>query len=377
MSRWPGKYVIGITGNIATGKSVVRKMLEHLGAYGIDADALAHRAMAKGAPGYPLILKTFGQWVLDQDEQIDRKKLAKVAFSDPNALEKLESIIHPLVAHAVDVLIRRANQPIIVIEAIKLLESDLAAGCDTVWVVDAPAELQIARLMHKRKLSEGAARQRTAAQSPQALKLRAAKVVIRNNGSFENTWEQVQAAWEQLPKPEEPLLPEPPDVKPGEIFVRRGRPQDATDIARFITQVTHGKKRMTREDVMAAFGEKAFLLLIRDEDISGIAGWQVENLVTRIDELYFAQGVQLDDAIPALMHEVENASTELQSEASLLFLPPYLAQHVGAWRSVGYRPQTVQGLGVRAWQEAALDSMPRGASLWFKQLREDRVLRPL
>ena len=377
MSRWPGKYVIGITGNIAAGKSVVRKMLEHLGAYGIDADALAHRAMAKGAPGYPLILKTFGQWVLDQDEQIDRKKLAKVAFSDPNALEKLELIIHPLVAHAVDVLVRRANQPIIVIEAIKLLESDLAAGCDTVWVVDAPAELQIARLMHKRKLSEGAARQRIAAQSPQALKLRAAKVVIRNNGSFENTWEQVQAAWEQLPKPEEPLLPEPPDVKPGEIFVRRGRPQDATDIARFITQVTHGKKRMTREDVMAAFGEKAFLLLIRDEDISGIAGWQVENLVTRIDELYFAQGVQLDDAIPALMHEVENASTELQSEASLLFLPPYLAQHVGAWRSVGYRPQTVQGLGVRAWQEAALDSMPRGASLWFKQLREDRVLRPL
>jgi dephospho-CoA kinase len=377
LSRWPGKYVIGITGNIATGKSVVRKMLEHLGAYGIDADALAHRAMAKGAPGYPLILKTFGQWILDQDEQIDRKKLAKVAFSDPNALEKLETIIHPLVAHAVDVLIRRANQPIIVIEAIKLLESDLAAGCDTVWVVDAPAELQIARLMHKRKLSEGAARQRIAAQSPQALKLRAAKVVIRNNGSFENTWEQVQKAWEQLPKPEEPLLPEPPDVRPGELFVRRGRPQDATDIARFITQVTHGKKRMTREDVMAAFGEKAFLLLILDEEIAGIAGWQVENLVTRIDELYFVQGVQLEDAIPSLMQEVENASTELQSEASLLFLPPYLAQHVGAWRSVGYRPQTVQGLGVRAWQEAALDSMPRGASLWFKQLREDRVLRPL
>ncbi|MGD8634066.1 MAG: dephospho-CoA kinase [Anaerolineales bacterium] len=377
MSRWPGKYVIGITGNIATGKSVVRKMLEHLGAYGIDADALAHRAMAKGAPGYPLIVKTFGQWILDQDEQIDRKKLAKVAFSDPNALEKLESIIHPLVAHAVDVLIRRANQPIIVIEAIKLLESDLAAGCDSVWVVDAPAELQIARLMHKRKLSEGAARQRIAAQSPQALKLRAAKVVIRNNGSFENTWEQVQGAWEQLPKPEEPLLPEPPDVKPGELFVRRGRPQDATDIARFITQVTHGKKRMTREDVMAAFGEKAFLLLILDDDIAGIAGWQVENLVTRIDELYFAQGVQIEDAIPELMQEVEHASTELQSEASLLFLPPYLAQHVGTWRSVGYRPQTVQGLGVRAWQEAALDSMPRGASLWFKQLREDRVLRPL
>ncbi len=377
MSRWPGKYVIGLTGNIATGKSVVRKMLEHLGGYGIDADALAHRAMAKGAPGYPLVLKTFGEWILDEEGQIDRVLLAKIAFSDPQALERLETIVHPLVAHAVDLLIRRAKQSIVVIEAIKLLESDLAAGCDTIWVVDAPADLQIARLMHKREMSEAAAKQRIAAQSPQALKLRSAKVIIRNDGSFENTWEQVQEGWQKLPQPEEPLLPEPPVTRPGEIFVRRGKPQDADDIARFITRVTHGKRRMTRHDVMAAFGEKAYLLIMRDEDIAGVAGWQVENLVTRIDELYFDGNLPLDEAIPALMDAVETASSELQSEASLLFLPPYLAQHVGAWRAVGYRPQTVQGLGVRAWQEAALDSMPRGASLWFKRLREDRVLRPL
>ena len=377
MSRWPGKYVIGLTGNIATGKSVVRKMLEHLGGYGIDADALAHRAMAKGAPGYPLVLRNFGEWVLDEEGQIDRQKLAKIAFSDPMALEQLEVIVHPLVAQAVDLLIRRANQSIVVIEAIKLLESDLVAGCDSIWVVDAPSELQIARLMHKRKMSEAAARQRIAAQSPQALKLRSANVMIRNNGSFENTWDQVQEAWGQIPKPEEPLLPEPPVVRPGELIVRRGRPQDANDIARFITHVTHGKKRMTRQDVMAAFGEKAFLLIVREDEIAGIAGWQVENLVTRIDELYFVSGLAIDEAIPALMDEVETASIELQSEASLLFLPPYLAQHVGAWRAVGYRPQTVQGLGIRAWQEAALESMPRGASLWFKQLRVDRVLRPL
>jgi dephospho-CoA kinase len=377
LSRWPGKYVIGLTGNIATGKSVVRKMLEHLGAYGIDADALAHRAMAQGAPGHPLILKTFGDWILDAEGQIDRGKLAKIAFSDPKALDQLEEIVHPLVAHAVDLLIRRSKQIVVVIEAIKLLESDMAAGCDTIWVVDAPGELQIARLMHKRKMSEASARQRIAAQAPQALKLRAAKVVIRNNGSFENTWDQVQDAWQDLPKPEEPLLPEPPVVRPGELVVRRGRPQDADDIARFITQVTQGKKRMTRHDVMAAFGEKAYLLILRNSEIAGLAGWQVENLVTRIDEMYFESGLALDEAIPALMDEVESASTELQSEASLLFLPPYLAQHVGAWRAVGYRPQTVQALGVRAWQEAALESMPRGASLWFKQLREDRVLRPL
>jgi dephospho-CoA kinase len=377
LSRWPGKYVIGLTGNIATGKSVVRKMMEHLGAYGIDADALAHRAMARSAPGYPLVIETFGRWILDEEEQIDRTRLAKIVFDDPQALAKLEAIVHPLVEHAVDLLIRRATQTVVVIEAIKLLESNLAAGCDTVWVVNTPESLQISRMMHKRGFSELAARQRVTNQADQGEKLRAAKVVIQNDGSFDSTWEQLQAAWAKLPKPEEPLLPPPPPTRPGEIVVRRGRPQDADEIARFITRVSHGRRRMTRQDVMAAFGEKAFLLIEKDAQIAGVAGWQVENLVTRIDELYFDNNLTVDEAIPALMESVENASAELQSEASLLFLPPYLAQHVGAWRGVGYKPQTIQGLGVRAWQEAAIESMPRGASLWFKRLRDDRVLRPL
>jgi dephospho-CoA kinase len=377
LSRWPGKFVIGITGNIATGKSVVRKMLEHLGAYGIDADALAHRAMAKGGPGHPMIVDAFGQWVLDEEEQIDRARLAKIVFTDPTALGKLEAIVHPLVTHAVDLLVRRAKQNVVAIEAIKLLETDLAAGCDTIWVVDAPQELRIARLMHKRNMTEATARQRIAAQSPQEQKIRAAKTIIKNEASFENTWEQVQKEWEKLPQPEEHALPEPPTTGPGGISVRRGMPQDAEEIARFITRVTHGKKRMTRQDVMAAFGEKAFLLIERDAQIAGVAGWQVENLVTRIDELYFDSNLTVDQAIPALMGSVEDASAELQSEASLLFLPPVLAQHGGTWRSAGYKPQTIQGLGVRAWQEAAIESMPRGASLWFKRLRDDRVLRPL
>jgi len=212
---------------------------------------------------------------------------------------------------------------------------------------------------------------------PQALKLRAAKVIIHNDGSFENTWEQVQDAWVKLPKPEEPLLPAPAAVLPGQLSVRRGTPRDAEEIGKFITRITRGKRQMTRHDVMAAFGEKAYMLIERDGHLAGTAGLLVENLVTRIDELYFEHQLPLKQAIPALMNAVESASIELQSEASLLFLPPYLAQHSLAWREVGYRPQTIQGLGVRAWQEAAIESMPRGASLWFKRLREDRILRPL
>jgi dephospho-CoA kinase len=74
---------------------------------------------------------------------------------------------------------------------------------------------------------------------------------------------------------------------------------------------------------------------------------------------------------------VEEASRELQSEAALLFLPPLLAQHEGVWHSLGYRARTVKDLGVRAWQNAVMESMPPGTVLLFKQLREDRILRPM
>jgi len=131
VSNWPGKYVIGLTGNIATGKSVVRRMLEHLGAYTIDADALSHRVISKGAPGYQPVLDTFGKWLLGADGQIDRGRLGRLVFADKDALKQLEDIIHPYVSQAIEILAKRASQPVIVIEAIKLLESDLRYRCDT------------------------------------------------------------------------------------------------------------------------------------------------------------------------------------------------------------------------------------------------------
>lgn len=199
MSNWPGKYVIGLTGNIATGKSVVCKMLEHLGAYTIDADALSHSAIAKGAPGYQKVIDIFGEWVLDENGNIDRAKLGRHVFSDSQDLRQLESIIHPLVEYAVDLLIRRTSQRVIVIEAIKLLESRLVAGCDTVWVTCAPETVQKARLIQKRAVTEQDAIQRILSQSPQDVKIAAANVVIQNAGSLEDTWKQVISAWEAIP----------------------------------------------------------------------------------------------------------------------------------------------------------------------------------
>src|SRR5512145_541576 len=143
VSKWPGKHIIGLTGNIATGKSVVRKMLEHLGAYTIDADALSHRVISKGAPGYQPVLDKFGTWLLDKDGQIDRTKLGRLVFADGQALVQLEDIIHPFVVQAVEVLIKRSTQTVVVVEAIKLLESDLRLQCDTLWVTDAPPAIQV------------------------------------------------------------------------------------------------------------------------------------------------------------------------------------------------------------------------------------------
>lgn len=378
MSRWQGKYVIGLTGNIATGKSVVRKMLEHLGAYGIDADALAHRAIARDAPAYDRVVKSFGEWVLDKHGQIDRARLARVVFNDPGALQRLESIIHPFVGQAIDLLIRRSSQFVIVIEAIKLLETDLHQDCSAIWVVDSSQALQLERIMEKRGQPLEVAQQRINSQSDQHEKLQAADVVISNLGSFDQTWEQVLDAWERIPWPAAPPAEEVlPPARVGEIRIRRGHPHDADLIAGFINAVSRGAKRLTREDVMGAFGEKAYMLIERDGNLQGLAGWQVENLVTRVDEIYLDGDLPIAQVIPQVMAAVESASSELQSEASLLFLPPDLNQYSETWEEIGYLQVSVKGLGVRAWQEAAVETMPRGASLWFKKLREERILRPL
>jgi dephospho-CoA kinase len=377
MSAWPGKYVIGLTGNIATGKSVVRKMLEHLGAYGIDADALAHRAIAKDAPGYQPVLDTFGNWILTPEGQIDRTKLGRIVFSDLEALEKLEAIIHPLVRQAIDVLVRRAGQKIIVIEAIKLLEGELRQTCDNIWVTTAPMEIQLRRLRIKRGLSTEVARQRIAVQPPQAEKIEAADVVIKNNGSFESTWKQVLSAWEATISAEVAESPRPTHAEKGTLAVERAGPRQVNEIAGFITEISKGRRAMSAADVMAAFGEKAFLLLKIDERLVGIAGWQVENLVARVSDVYLEPGLPLGEAVRVLMEAIEVASRELQSEVLLLFLPPHLGRHNAVWDALGYSPRNPQDLRVNAWEEAALESMPVGTVMFYKQLRKDRVLKPV
>jgi dephospho-CoA kinase len=377
----PGKIVIGLTGNIATGKSMVRRMLEHLGAYTIDADTLSHRVIFKGAPGYQPVLDKFGTWLLDKDGQINREKLGKLVFSDGQALAQLEDIIHPHVNQAVTMLASRANQKVIVIEAIKLLESNLRNQCDTIWVTDASQEVQVERLVRKRGMNREDALQRVHSQSAQKEKLASAKVIISNNGSFDDLWKQVNEAWKKLlphaqSEPATQILPKP-ETGAKTYSLQRGKPRDSQKIADLMTKLSKGKQTMTKDDVMEAFGEKAFLLLQLGEELVGLAGWQVENLVVRTLDLYLDPKATADAALPLLLNEVERASNELQCEASLVFPPMELVGFDSVWKQLGYERRTPETLGVDVWADAAIESMPKGSALFFKQLRTDRVLRPI
>jgi dephospho-CoA kinase len=128
---------------------------------------------------------------------------------------------------------------------------------------------------------------------------------------------------------------------------------------------------------MAAFGDKAFLLLLSDKQLVGLAGWQVENLVSRTTELYLDPDIDCPLGIKTLVTEVEHASQDLQCEVSLLFLHPQLAKQETYWNELGYTRRTPQTLGVQAWQDAALESQQPNTILFFKQLRKDRILRPI
>jgi dephospho-CoA kinase len=198
---------IGLTGNIATGKSTVLAWLQSHGAAVIDADKLTHQALTPGGPAYAAVIDAFGPAIVQMDGAIDRKALGEIVFADPAALATLEALVHPAVFTLAQAILRETLAPVVVIEAIKLLESGrLLPLCDEVWVVIADEATQIARLMQTRGMSEAAARQRMAAQSPQAEKVKQATRVIENNGDPDELYTQLARLWRELLAPPQSAL---------------------------------------------------------------------------------------------------------------------------------------------------------------------------
>jgi dephospho-CoA kinase len=286
-------------------------------------------------------------------------------------MRQLEEIVHPLVRQATEMLIKRATQPVVVIEAIKLLEGDLRTMCDSIWVTNAPEVIQVERLMRKRGFTREQAQERIHAQSPQSAKVNMANMVITNTGSYDDLWKQVSEMWKEII----PGAKDAPDTltmkKPaasGEFSTQRGKPKHASSIAELITRLSKGKRKMNVDEVMESFGDKAYMLLQMDGKMVGVAGWQVENLVTRTTDIFMEDNLDAAKALETLI--------KLQSEASLIFALDALATQEALWQKLGYEKRTPDSLGVQAWQEAAVDSTA-GSVLFFKQLRQDRVLRPI
>lgn len=192
------RRVIGLTGNIATGKSAVMRLAAERGALTIDADQVVH-ALLDGDPQIQKeVAGTFGPAVRLADGRIDRAALGRIVFNDPEKLRTLEGLLHPAVRLEIARRVASSEAPVVMIEAIKLLEGPLAEACDQVWVTTCTTETQLARLRVCRGLDESEAMARISAQSPQEEKIARADVVINTDGLLRDTRRRFDEAWAAL-----------------------------------------------------------------------------------------------------------------------------------------------------------------------------------
>lgn len=192
--------VIGLTGGVGSGKSTVAEILRELGATVIDADMAAHDVYAPGTPGFDAVVREFGEAYV-RDGAIDRARLGALVFNDPDALRRLNAIVHPLVrewmaARTVEAAERGAE---IVVQDVPLLyENDLAGLFSSIVLVYAPAEIQLERLVEGRGVPPDRARAMIAAQMPIDVKRDRAHHVVDNSGTVEETRRQVEEIWAQM-----------------------------------------------------------------------------------------------------------------------------------------------------------------------------------
>jgi dephospho-CoA kinase len=189
---------VGLTGGIGSGKSTVADELARRGAVIIDADQLAREVVEPGTPGLAQIVARFGDRVL-VGGRLDRAALARIVFTDPQARQDLESIIHPAVRRRAAELEAAAPPSSIVVHVIPLLvETGQATNFDVVVVVDVESEIQLDRLLARGELSAKEARSRIAAQANRAERLAAADVAVDNNGSLVELQAQLDDLWSDL-----------------------------------------------------------------------------------------------------------------------------------------------------------------------------------
>ncbi len=189
--------VIGLTGGIASGKSLVSEELARRGAALVDADQVSRELTRPGSPVLAELVEAFGPDILQSDGVLDRKGLAGRVFGDPRALDRLNQITHPAIWKEIHHQLGELSQthPVVVLVAPLLLEHGGERYVDQVWVVHVRPEVQLERLMRRDGLSAEQAEARRSAQISASERLQRADVVIDNSGSPEETVRQIESSW--------------------------------------------------------------------------------------------------------------------------------------------------------------------------------------
>jgi dephospho-CoA kinase len=194
---------VGLTGNIAAGKSSVAHAWRSMGATVVDADELSRQAVEPGTPAHAAIAAEWGTWVLEEGGALDRAALRQIVFADPEARARLEDIVHPAVAALRDEHFREAQargDRLVVADIPLLFEVGMADEFGVVVLVDAPEEVRLARLVADRGLEAEEAQRMIAAQMPSELKRARADVVIENTGTLGDLQDRARDVWRDLVK---------------------------------------------------------------------------------------------------------------------------------------------------------------------------------
>ena len=191
-------FVIGLTGSIASGKSTVAEMLRQRGAEIIDADRVYRSLLIPQSELLRQVVERFGPTIVRPDGEIDRAALAEIVFTDPEALADLDRITHPAVIAEIRSRIAQSSASVIVVEAVKLVQSGLASDVDALWLITADPETRLHRLMSRSVLDEASARSRIAASPDTVPEGIEASVTIDTSGDLTATASAVDDAWRAI-----------------------------------------------------------------------------------------------------------------------------------------------------------------------------------
>jgi dephospho-CoA kinase len=413
-TTYEGKLIIGLTGNIATGKSAVMRLAQDQGALTIDADKIVHELMDSDATMQAAIAVAFGPEVRRKDGRINRKKLGEIAFADPTAMQDLEAMIHPAVSKEVDARILGSEQSVIFIEAIKLLEGNLRDICHQIWVTRCAPQRQLERLRVCRGMETEIAAVRIKAQPPQEEKVAQSDVLIDTNGLMKDTEAQFNIGWARLPEvaTASPMarLPQPdesqqgvakpltgrlispktsatvaksaakirpprykPSERPDDLQVRRARPSDIPSILLLIQKATDGKVKMKRTDLLMALSERGYFIGQVGSDISVVIGYNIDSQVARIDEIYVHPLEMATQTGKAVLEDIEISAASHMGQLIVAFLAKDAPAPIRSlFEAEGYGPMPLDEMA-QNWKLAVEESQSEDTDYLVRLLRDTRA----